>query len=343
MSFANGAMSAKAKAMYGNRIKEADYTQLIQKRSVADVASYLKHETYYRNTLSLINESSIHRGQLEMLLRYNWFERFSDLLRYADKQSHFYHYIVGYNEIEQIMACLHMLQNGDKLDLVSKMPVHLAQYMSFDLFALAKVESYEQLLEIVQNTPYYCVLKEATPRYMSDYDFVDVESKLTRIYYQSLIDTVKQCFSGEKRKSIEAFFKSQIELDNIIKIYRLKKYYNASSDKIRSVVTPQYYHFSKQQMDEIIDVDSAEQVFEALKKSRYANFMSDTNFMYIEYHAKAIHYAMSRQQLNFSNDPDIVLMSYMVISEIEVENLVDIIEGIRYHIAPDKIASMLIV
>ena len=51
---------------------------------------------------------------------------------------------------------------------------------------------------------------------------------------------------------------------------------------------------------------------------------------------------MSRQQLNFSNDPDIVLMSYMIISEMEVENLVDIIEGIRYHIAPDKIANSLI-
>ena len=342
MGFSKGAMSAKAKAMYGERIRPSDYAQLIQKKSVAEVASYLKHETYYRKTLAAINENSIHRGQLEMLLRYNWFERFSDLLRYAEKQSHFYHYIVCYNEIEQIMACLHMLQNGDKLDLISKMPVHLAQYMDFDLFALAKVTSYDQLLDIVKNTPYYAILKKAQPRDMGDFDFVDVESQLTHLYYNELIATVLKCFKGDKLKSIVSFFSSQIELDNLIKIYRLKKYYDAPADKIRKVVTPHYYWFLKKDIDHLIDECNGDQVFEALKNSRYKGFMSDTNFTYIEYHAKYINYAMSRQQLNFSNDPDIVLMSYMIISEMEVENLVDIIEGIRYHIAPDKIANSLI-
>lgn len=342
MSFATGALSAKAKAMYGRRITHSDYQALIQKKTVADVASYLKHETYYSDILSGINEANIHRGQLEMLLRYDWFNRFSALLRYGNEKSHFYHYIIGHNEIEQIMACLHMIEHGDQLELVSKMPVHLAHYMSFDLFALAKVSDYDQLLEVVAHTPYYQTLLDARPRYMDEFDYVGVESKLTKIYYDDLIKTIHSLFSGEKRDKIEQMFTVQIELNNIIKIYRLKKYYNTSPDKIREVVTPHYGFFSKEMVDRLIEADNADDVLEQLRNSRYKNYVSDQSFMYIEYQAKAINYAMNRQSMNFSTDPDFVLMSYMVLSETEVDNLVNIIEGIRYHIAPDRIASLLI-
>lgn len=342
MSFATGALSAKAKAMYGRRITHSDYQALIQKKTVADVASYLKHETYYSDILSGINEANIHRGQLEMLLRYDWFNRFSALLRYGNEKSHFYHYIIGHNEIEQIMACLHMIEHGDQLELVSKMPVHLAHYMSFDLFALAKVSDYDQLLEVVAHTPYYQTLLDARPRYMDEFDYVGVESKLTKIYYDDLIKTIHSLFSGEKRAKIEQMFTVQIELNNIIKIYRLKKYYNTSPDKIREVVTPHYGFFSKEMVDRLIEADNADDVLEQLRNSRYKNYVSNQSFMYIEYQAKAINYAMNRQSMNFSTDPDFVLMSYMVLSETEVDNLVNIIEGIRYHIAPDRIASLLI-
>ena len=44
MSKASGAIIAKAKAMHGANLKEADYLELVRKHSVAEVVSYLKNE-----------------------------------------------------------------------------------------------------------------------------------------------------------------------------------------------------------------------------------------------------------------------------------------------------------
>ena len=37
------AMAAKAKAMYGKHLKSEDYTELLRKRTVQEIAGYLKN------------------------------------------------------------------------------------------------------------------------------------------------------------------------------------------------------------------------------------------------------------------------------------------------------------
>ena len=61
MSKASGAIIAKAKAMHGASLKEADYLELVRKHSVAEVVSYLKNETNYRDILKDVRENNIHR------------------------------------------------------------------------------------------------------------------------------------------------------------------------------------------------------------------------------------------------------------------------------------------
>ena len=50
------AMTTKTKAIYAKRLKDTDYNNLVQKRSVPEIASYLKNETYFRDSLDGINE-----------------------------------------------------------------------------------------------------------------------------------------------------------------------------------------------------------------------------------------------------------------------------------------------
>ena len=46
-SMAANAMSAKAKAMLSNRLTANDYQVLLQKKSVSEVASFLKNNTLH--------------------------------------------------------------------------------------------------------------------------------------------------------------------------------------------------------------------------------------------------------------------------------------------------------
>ena len=45
-TYSDNAVLAKVRALYGKRLTENDYTQLMGKKTVGEVAAYLKKETY---------------------------------------------------------------------------------------------------------------------------------------------------------------------------------------------------------------------------------------------------------------------------------------------------------
>jgi V/A-type H+-transporting ATPase subunit C len=48
-----GALSGKTRAMFGRLLTSKDYHEMVQKRSVSDIASYLKYNTHYKDVLEM--------------------------------------------------------------------------------------------------------------------------------------------------------------------------------------------------------------------------------------------------------------------------------------------------
>ena len=81
-TMASNAILAKARAMYGKSLSETDYKQLMDCRNVPEVAAYLKTRTCYKTVLTGLNESEVHRGQLEPMLRQDvYFDVFSGCIQ----------------------------------------------------------------------------------------------------------------------------------------------------------------------------------------------------------------------------------------------------------------------
>ena len=68
MSVEYSAIAAKLKAMYSKFLTRDDYEQLLERKSVNDICSYLKSTPGYGEVLEQVNERDIHRGQMEILL-----------------------------------------------------------------------------------------------------------------------------------------------------------------------------------------------------------------------------------------------------------------------------------
>ena len=62
-SLASNAILSKARAMYGKRLTKENYRELLNCKSVGEVAGYLKSRTAYNKVLAGINENEVHRGQ----------------------------------------------------------------------------------------------------------------------------------------------------------------------------------------------------------------------------------------------------------------------------------------
>ena len=99
-SFASNAILSKARAMYGKRLREENYRDLLNCKTVSEVAGYLKNRTSYSGILAGINENEVHRGQLEGKLRQKLFEDYASLCRYElSVGEHFADYLLEWLEI----------------------------------------------------------------------------------------------------------------------------------------------------------------------------------------------------------------------------------------------------
>ena len=103
-SFSNKAIATKARAMYGARVTQADYEELMKKRTVGDAAAYLRDNTHYREVLGQIDPAAIHRGQLEHLLRSLRYIQYQRLIAYNFGQQKLYRYLYFREEIQQLLG-----------------------------------------------------------------------------------------------------------------------------------------------------------------------------------------------------------------------------------------------
>lgn len=336
------AISAKAKAMYGRRIQPSQYEELVRKRSVSEIAQVLKNETGFANSLKDVHEASIHRGQLEHLLRMDLYRRLDKLVRYVDgKQRDYYLAALKEFEIEQILARIRLILSKDFTHTLSDFPSVLTRYTKLNTAKLASVQSFDELLEGLQGSPYVELLKPFI-KSSSEFDYTGCESALQGYYMSYVLHTIDQCFHGRKRKTLKQMWSTRIELDNVTKIYRFKKFFHVSEAEIRASLNECEGSIPKARLNEMLKCSDAESFLKLLSQSPYHLHTDDKEYVYIEYYADQIKYHLAKRHLHYDNTPAIVYTAYQLMAEREIENLINIIEGVRYQVTSEEIMTMLI-
>ncbi len=343
MKATSNALITKTRAMFAKRLKENDYVSMMQKKSVSDIASYLKNETYYATALDGINEKALHRGQLELLIRNDILFKLGKILRYSTSiRTGVRQTIILQAEINVILSSIHSLLSRDYDAVLVKLPVVIEKEISFDIKAVANAKSLEELKEVLKNTPYGKIIANYVTHDVDNLDYVGLEQDIYNYYHESTLKVVEESFKGKDREKIEELIKTEIELDNVTKIYRLKKYFNISNDRISTLITPIYSRFSKKDFENMIAASDSEMIYNYLKESSYKNYLKEDHFLFIEHSTSVINYHMNRRQLMFSTDADSVLLTYIYLMGIEINNIIEIIEGVRYRAPTDQISKMLI-
>lgn len=147
----SNAILAKSRAMYGRRLTERNYTELLNCHSVNEVANYLKNRTAYADIFEGTTTTDIHRGQLETMLKKRVFDQYASLCRYEMSIGQdFYQYFIVRSDIDQIMSCARFLSTGHPGDYLFAMPAFFNQHTKLDLYALAAVNSFESLLAALE-------------------------------------------------------------------------------------------------------------------------------------------------------------------------------------------------
>lgn len=336
------AINAKARAIYGKRLTKEDYNNLVHKNGVSGVVAYLKTTERYRRLFANVNENQIHRGQVESLLAKYVFELYMKLCRFmsADKNS-FCMYMIKELEIKQIISALMYIGAGSDDGYLLEMPAYLSGYLSFDLMKLSKAKNYTEVLDAVESTPYYKILK---PLLIGAKDGENLEECAVTLYsgfLQWAFKAIDKDHKGTEAKMLKEMFLKQADLSNIMICYRKRSLFNESSEEIKKSLYNQHYRVTPQVIDDILSQQDADKkLTELLKRLYLKNVEFDP--LDLETSIRRYNYAFYKKQLYFTSDGTMALYSLMGLCQMERSNLQKIIESARYDRSPEETEKLLV-
>ena len=342
-NYAGNAIITKAKSLFGKRLRPEDYEELLRFKTIPEIVGYLKKKDKYTNTLEDVIEYSMHRGQLEDLIKKSYFDNLARMVKFvstSDKK--FYELDMIRREIEIVLSSIRSIISGNIESSIRDLPLFFKQHASFDIEELSKSLTMKDLLTELKDTRYYDLIVPYYADNATDIRYSDIEHSLYLKYHDIVIERINKYYKGKNRNLLMDIYQSKVEIENVIKIYRLKKFYNATEIEIMNAILTKNIRMGKTKLKELINLENPDEILEVLSKSQFSEFKDKDNYIYIEYQAGKIKYNLAKRYMYFSNFPPIVYSVFLILNEIEKTNIFNIIEGIRYDIDKEDIRKMLI-
>lgn len=337
------AMIPKARGMFAKRISLADYEELMRRRTVPEVAALLKRHPYFKDSLATLSTIDPHRGQIEELLSMDIFGKYQSLLHYDFGDEGFSAYYLRECEAREVLRALHMVSIGLVGAYLNQIPSYLVGKTQVDLFALGQARSFEQIVETVRGTPWHRPLRA---RFLADpylRDFPSTEAALLRTAYEGVFAMVEKDLRGREAAAVRDLFLQEIEVYNLELMLRVKIYFPNvyTESELRGLLMPWYWRIGKRRMTELLQAPTPEGYVALLRStpSFHYNGGPTPEDLAAEGGKQTYHYA--RTVLHLTSSPYAALAAFISLAKLERENVVNVIEGVRYGLAPERVRAML--
>ena len=335
------AITTKVKAMEKNLIHTDDYTMLSNVKSTGDIVSFFKNHQAYEPYFSNVNEMDTHRGLVESILSKTVYESYAKIFHFANKNQRnilklsFFRY-----EVHALQECLkHVLHKEATIDVRAFEKV-FQNNTCLNLEALQNATSMEEFTNCLRGTEYYPLFNRlSNTKNVTLYDY---QMELNIYYYKKIWKLKGRYLSGQELKDYTDTIGTVIDLQNIMSVYRCKKYYNVEVADILSIVIPISYHLKKEKLTAMIQASSMEEFVRILQTTKYRiNSDSPTKEeiersyyekIYSVYEKNSLKNPVSMAPIHF----------FLYKKEREVDQLTTVLEGVRYGVEPDHIMQYLL-
>jgi V/A-type H+-transporting ATPase subunit C len=342
-SSASNAVLSKARAMYGKCLRRDDFVNLSMCSDLPAILLYLKNHTSYSGVLDGFNETEIHRGRFEGLLRQKLFDDFSILGKYdLSVGEHFLKYMVARVEIHEMMHILMLMFANKTGEYMCRVPAFFDRHTKIEFHAFSDVKNYDDFLDAIKKSEYYKPFLLFKPESGNGIpDLTRVETVLYTHLYDIFFEVVNKYMRGSPRKLLFDMISTYVDLSNIVRITRLKKFYCVDGAYIESVLFP-FGNLGIKVLRGYIAERDNKTMMEKMKKSTIGRKWLSRGLDILDKVPKYMRFMVSRHNIRFSISPPVVLMSYIFLKEAEILNIVSVIEGVRYKLSAERIRSMLI-
>lgn len=325
-------LTTKIRAMESHLIPDEDYRRIAELATVGEVVTFLKKIPGYREVFEGVDETDLHRGEIERHLTDSIYWGFVRLYRFADQeQRKFLDLYFQRYEIFVVKRYLHRIE--DHRGYVPKLGAFdrfFHKHTQLDLERMSSAATPEELVQSLEGTDYYRPLARLLER--GDITPFDYEMTLDMAYFAKIWKLKDKLFSGQDLDSMTKSYGVKFDMLNLDWIFRSKKYYHLDHAEIYAMLIPMHHRLKKEEITGLVEASTVEE-FEALLArtyyaQKYERLTSDT---IEELYAAILRSTLAKEARNHPYSP-VSLYSYLYRKEHEIDRLTTALECIRYHL-----------
>lgn len=333
MKYAN--IHAKLKGMYAKRLKESDLQELIHQDNLKSVIIILKAKNLELNEL----DENARRIQIETILDKILITDIIKIQRLLGKKDReiFSRFIEKY-KIRCIKDVFRKLYSKTIIHYNPESIKIWTKSIFKEIHGIQDVETIEEFIDKLKYTPYQKIFEDLNNEEdkIEQANIFEVENKMDKMYLNRLMD-----ISENKNNRLESMISKKVDLMNLLWIYRLKKYYNFSEEKLKEIfVNQEKYNNSKLEIKQFLSLENDTEILEMFETKSYIkkyekNLSLEQNinrYLYKEYQK-----IFRSQVFDISS-----ICAYINLIEMENTDIIRIIEGIRYKLSKEEIQKKLV-
>lgn len=330
-------ISAKIRAMQSRLITEAQFEEIVQLPGVAQVVTYLKHTPEFSDDWAELDENTLHRGQIEKILKGTIFEAFSRIYQFANPEQRkfleLYSKRYEIRVLKEVMTNLFDNRHTDPVD-ISPYRDFFRRHSKLDLDRLIACTIMPEFLEALKGNEFYRPLSQ-----IQNHDsalLFDYGMALDLYYFTQIWTVRKKLFSGNDLKEITKAYGEKFDMLNLQFIFRSKRYFQMAPADIYALLIPMNYKLKKEEISALVESSSYEEARPLFRKTYYGRKYDHLAAHNLEEFYNHMLRATLEKEARRDPYSVAVLYSYMYHKEHEVNRLTIAIECVRYQVPPDE-------
>ena len=337
------AVNTKIRALEKDFLKREDYLNMIRKKSVVDVARYLKENTSYNKLLREINIDNISRRDLEDILKSNMIKNMDKLIYYfRDDYKEFIRSLYMKYEIEDLKILSRSIFNGKDLETIEKPLSFLGKYSRVDPKILFKSKTNRDLIYSLKGSKFYeFLIPLVNGKRENRFRF---EMALDMGYF-NIIQSRKLRISQEDRKILKKWEGLLADLYNIQWVYRGKKFYSLSPEELLNYTINFGDKLTFRERKAMCYTKNLEELYKMIIDTIYGFLFKKEEIsrdIYMERRInRFIYYKLKVLDRQFPLSI-IQTIDYVWSFEFEIRDIISILEAIRYDMPPEEARKFLV-
>jgi len=336
-----GGVAVKSKAIKSKQLNKEDYDQLIQKVSLSEVVLFLKNNTHYADIFKDVPEKNLHRGDIENPLKKYYASVIKKYYKFITNEDRRFLKIIFFKEeIEAIKDILRRME-GDKERFITPIDDYAAEHFSVDINKLSEAKNINEFMDIISGSKYEKILKYALTSGANQKMF-SLEMALDNLYYKHMINEIK---SKSKNDVMRIVYGTEIDMKNILWIYRCKKYYNVPNEIIYIYHIPYRCALTKAVLQEMINAEDLNQLCDIIKTTAYKDLTEGLEDgkekkIFIENNYDKYFNDMLRKLKKDKSFSMVSVIEQLHSVNTEINKIINIVECIRYSMSAKEISAI---